>query len=115
VAAASWIGGGLTGASIDNSGNIIRTPSDAVTKKKIRTRKSALKKLNKLRVVNFNYKRRYGITQTRQCGLIAQEVQKILPKLVHQTGIDDTLGVNYIGLIPLLLRAVQELSEKIKN
>ena len=45
----------------------------------------------------------------RHYGLIAQDVQKIFPELVEESG-DGFLSVNYIELIPLLIQAVQDLS-----
>ncbi len=45
-------------------------------------------------------------------GLVAQEVQKIYPELVHADG-EGMLSINYIELIPLLIQSVQELSEQV--
>ena len=53
----------------------------------------------------------------RQYGFIAQEVQKIFPDLVH-TGADGYMSVDYIGVIPLLVNAIQKLRgrlEKMEN
>ena len=50
-------------------------------------------------------------SQDLQTGLIAQEVQKIFPELVH-TDDKGFLSVNYIGLIPHLLEAVKELKHE---
>jgi hypothetical protein len=49
-----------------------------------------------------------------QVGLIAQEVQRV-PALAHlvSTGADGHLGVNYLGLIAYLVRAVQELAAEL--
>lgn len=47
-------------------------------------------------------------------GLLAQEVQKIFPDLVHESG-DGYLSLNYIELIPLLIQAVQELSSEVES
>ena len=46
-------------------------------------------------------------------GLIAQDVQKVLPELVYKRG--DKLSINYIELIPLLIMKVQELSAKVEK
>lgn len=45
-------------------------------------------------------------------GLLAQEVKEIYPELVHE---DDAgvMSVNYIELIPLLIQAVQDLSDQV--
>ncbi|MCU0374433.1 MAG: tail fiber domain-containing protein [Chitinophagaceae bacterium] len=42
----------------------------------------------------------------KQLGLLAQEVQKVLPELVKE-GENGKLGVNYSGLIPVLLEALK--------
>ncbi|MAB30631.1 MAG: hypothetical protein CMP78_03475 [Formosa sp.] len=47
-------------------------------------------------------------------GLLAQDVQKVLPELVKES--DDkqgTLSVNYQGLIPVLINAIKEQQEQI--
>ncbi len=45
-------------------------------------------------------------------GLLAQEVKELYPELVHE---DDAgvMSINYIELIPLLIQAVQDLSDQI--
>lgn len=47
-----------------------------------------------------------------QLGLLAQEVQKVLPELVKE-GDNGKLGVNYSGLIPVLLVALKEQQVRI--
>jgi hypothetical protein len=44
-------------------------------------------------------------------GLIAQEVQSVFPDLVNDN--NGTLGVNYTGVIPYLISAIQELSAQV--
>lgn len=46
-------------------------------------------------------------------GLIAQDVQKIYPNLVYQRG--EQLSINYIELIPLLIKTVQVLSAEVEE
>ena len=50
-----------------------------------------------------------------QHGFIAQEVKAILPKLVTgaETNPDEYMGVDYMGLTSVLVKAVQELSAKV--
>ncbi len=45
-------------------------------------------------------------------GLIAQEVQKVLPELVYER--EGSLSINYIEMIPLLIMKVQELSSELE-
>ena len=53
-----------------------------------------------------------------ESGLIAQEVMNDAPELEHlvikQNDSDGLYGVNYIGLIPYLLKANNELNERLK-
>lgn len=44
-------------------------------------------------------------------GLVAQEVQKVFPELVYERG--ERLSVNYVELIPLLIKEIQELSAEV--
>ena len=64
---------------------------------------SALNKLLDMNVVEYTRK-----------PLIAQELQTIYPELVVK-GQDGYLGVNYIELVPILIRSIQELSQKVEN
>lgn len=45
-------------------------------------------------------------------GLLAQEVKELYPELVHEDAAG-VLSINYIELIPLLIQAVQDLSEQV--
>ncbi|NQZ19358.1 MAG: hypothetical protein HRT44_08900, partial [Bdellovibrionales bacterium] len=54
--------------------------------------------------------------QTLEYGVMAQDVQEVAPALVRM--IDPKygyLGVNYIGLIPLSLDAIQTLDRKLES
>jgi hypothetical protein len=63
---------------------------------------------------------------TKQNGLIAQEVEKIFPELVTESTIPDTAktksdaskptfkSVNYIGMIAILVNAIQEQQKRIE-
>ena len=64
----------------------------------------------KLRPVSFNWKS--GNISDR--GLIAQEVQKIYPDLLDKTS-KGYLTMRYAGLIPMLLKGIQEQQEQIED
>lgn len=48
----------------------------------------------------------------RHYGLSAQELREIFPDLVKE-GQDGYLGVNYVELVPLLIRSIQELKQEL--
>ena len=52
------------------------------------------------------------LQQGTHYGLIAQDLQKIAPELVYKRA--DKLSINYIELIPLLVKTIQELSAEVE-
>lgn len=82
-------------------------PSDARLKKDVKAEVGSLKVLESLRPVNYRWKNSADGEQL-QHGLIAQEVQKVLPELVQENSRTGMLGVNYVGVVPLVVGAVQE-------
>ena len=96
--------------TLDVSGNIkavdFNATSDENLKTNIRTIEDPLAKVVQIRGVNFDWKE----TQRPSLGVIAQEVEKVLPELVTDNG---TKTVNYNGLIGLLIEAVKAQQEEI--
>ena len=80
--------------------------SDENLKTNIRTIEDPLAKVIQIRGVNFDWKE----TQRPSLGVIAQEVEKVLPELVTDNG---TKTVNYNGLIGLLIETVKEQQKQI--
>ena len=100
--------------------------SDARLKKNIRNLDSGLEKVRKLNAVRFQWKNDMQPGQYDRIGLLAQDVQKVLPEVVvdHEwRRIPDSdemewvptehLGVKYHELIPVLIDAIQEQQEMI--
>jgi hypothetical protein len=90
------------------------TASDLALKKNILPIDSAIDKVKQLTGVTFDWKReKLG----RSAGLIAQDVEKILPQLVKEVPAlkTDTTQkhLNYNGVVGLLVEAVKELAEKV--
>lgn len=50
--------------------------------------------------------------QKKHFGLIAQDLQKIYPELVYE-GDDGYLGVDYIGIVPLLIQSIKDLKAEV--
>ena len=47
-------------------------------------------------------------------GLSAQEVEAILPEIVNED-VNGIKGMSYTALVPLLVKAIQELSARVKT
>jgi hypothetical protein len=82
--------------------------SDENYKENVITVNNALNKVEQLRGVSFDWKD----NGRSSYGVIAQELQKVLPELVHG---EDPKTVNYNGIIGVLIEAVKELSEEVKE
>jgi hypothetical protein len=82
--------------------------SDIAIKEDISTIENALSTVANLRGVKYTRKD----TKERKIGLIAQEVQSILPEVVVNA--DNNIGVSYQTVVALLIEAVKELSNKVK-
>ena len=54
------------------------------------------------------------MAEQKHYGLSAQELQKIYPDLVRESQ-DGTLGVNYVELVPILIRSIQELKQELDD
>ena len=96
--------------SIDGS----LSSSDVTFKKNVKTITSALDIVNNLRGVTYNWKVSTGKdTETKQYGMIAQEVEELLPELVKDYGDKKKKQLNYTAIIPVLLESIKELSAKV--
>lgn len=84
--------------------------SDARKKKDVAPVESGLDVLSKLSPVSF----KWSETEAKSYGLIAQEVEKVLPELVH-TNSDGFKSLAYIPLIAFLIDAVQDLSAEVQK
>jgi hypothetical protein len=93
---------------------------------------SVLDKVLDMNVIEYNYKKniipgvilpdnvsaeelqeKAGVKPDKKhIGLIAQELQELFPTLVEE-GDDGYLAVNYIELVPVLIRAIQELKAEL--
>jgi hypothetical protein len=101
--------------SIDNSGNVsatgeITASSDERIKTNIKTIDNALDKVSELRGVEYD---RIDI-KSHQIGVIAQEVEKILPDIVH-TDEKGMKSVAYGNLTAVLIEAIKELKGEISE
>jgi hypothetical protein len=87
--------------------------SDGRLKKDINDIPYGLNSILKLRPVTFKWKEG---NQNVNLGLIAQDVQKVIPEVVDVgDDKDKTLGLNYSELIPVLVSAIKEQQKEIEE
>lgn len=116
------------------SGEVAGFYSDMRLKTNIKPIEDALKKVESLNGVTYTGNEiaaKFGFTDTReQVGLLSQDVEKVLPQVIKHAPFD--LGVNkkgkqyslsgenyqtvqYEKIVPLLVEAIKELSDKVKK
>ncbi len=110
------------------------TTSDRKFKTDIKPLTSALTQLQKLRPTTYRYMtkeyKQMNLPEGKQMGLVADEVKQVFPNLVEQAVHpaqydEETLkeispevkfeGVNYQGLIPVLVASVQEQQQQLEE
>lgn len=73
-----------------------------------KTTKKCLPIINSIEMVQFDWK---NSGKHEELGLIAQQAKKHIPEIAHLT--DNYYTVDYTKVVPFLIKAVQELSERI--
>lgn len=116
--------GGSSGAYNQKNVTTWETTSDLRIKKNITPFNQGLGVLNQIQVKNFEYRTKEEITELDpsvaversgvQIGIIAQELQQVLPECVTQnsTGV---LSVNTDSLVWYLINAVKQLSAEVEQ
>ena len=121
---------GLSG-SLNVTGSIVvsgdvdaqnfNTTSDVRLKTNLEVITGALDKVEQLNAYTYDWIEDYNNEGVRQIGLVSQEVQKVQPELVHEKEIvvgnvtERMLLLDYSKVTTLLIGAVKELSEKVKQ
>ena len=113
------------------TGNIIAYYSDKRLKNILGNISNPLEKLEKLNGVYYTQSDKavelgYAVNNKMQVGLIAQEVQEVLPEIIHLAPIDidsegnsksgeNYLSVDYDKVVPLLVESIKELKREIEE
>ena len=103
------------GGDLTVKGDVIAygAPSDRKYKENIKPIESALDKAMQLQGVTFDWKDSESILDIKEdIGFIAQDVEKVLPELVRDSG-KGNLSLRYQGITPILLEAIKELKAEI--
>ena len=103
---------------LDMSGNMtvageVIANSDIKLKENIEVIPNALEKVYQIRGVTFTRNDQED-KEKRHAGVIAQEVEKVLPEVVME-GNDGIKSVAYGNLVGLLIEAIKEQQEQINN
>jgi hypothetical protein len=110
------VSGGMTlwGSSSLQTG--YSTFSDQRLKQNVTQLTNSLDMINQLRGVSYNWKNGdqlpYKFDNKKHIGMIAQEVQEVIPDVVESMGEDGSfLGLRYGELIPLVIEAIRDLDD----
>ena len=75
---------------------------------------NAMDIINKLDMVEFDF---IKDKKHEEVGLIAQEVEKVIPQAISRNpeNEDDFLHIDYTAFVPYLIKAIQELNQKVER
>jgi len=98
--------------SVSGTFQLTDTSDERLKQDIVDTTVSGLTSVNAMRVRDFAYKR--NPTQTIKAGFVAQELQTVFPSAVSysESDSDKILSVSRERLVPVLVKAIQELSAK---
>lgn len=87
------------------------TASDIRLKENLEIIDGALDKVEQINGYTFNY---IAKPDERVSGVIAQEVEKVLPGVTFEMDKEGHKAVRYDNIIPLLIQAIKELNDKVE-
>ncbi len=96
------------------TGGTISCSSDVNLKKNIDDLNYGLDAVMSLRPVWYNWKTESDAI-TKNLGFIAQEVEQVIPKLVTTESETGLKSLNTIGMIPVLVKSIQELATEVSS
>ena len=97
--------------TFDSGNGVYASSSDLRLKKNISNLENQLEKVMKMRPTKYQFKAQEG--EEYSLGLIAQELQEIVPEVVTEIANEEEAGVDYLGvayseLVPVLIGAIQD-------
>ncbi len=111
-------GGDVYATGVFITGTGFQNCSDVRFKKGFTPITSALANIGQIQAYTYYWKQdefpQYGFNNQQQIGFIAQEVEKVYPQVVS-TDANGYKSIDYGKLTPILLVAIQELSEKVNS
>ena len=105
---------GTAKASINNTTGNYNTLSDARLKENVKKSAKGLSEILALRSVSYTFID--DEAKTEQLGFIAQEVDLVIPEVITApTASNQYYGLNYAGVVPVLVKAIQEQQALIES
>lgn len=104
-----------TDGTIRGKGDVVAySSSDRQLKDNVTPIKNALEKVNKIGGYTFDWNDKQNIYEGHDVGVIAQEIEKVLPEVVttRDTGYK---AVKYEKIVPLLIEAIKEQQTQIEE
>ena len=118
-----YSGGLIVGATSGYTSNTIRCTGDVVAyyssderlKDNITPIENSLEKVGQLKGYEFDWNDKQEVYEGHDVGVIAQEVEKVVPEIVETREHDGYKAVKYEKLVPLLINAINELKAEIEE
>jgi len=113
----------MVGQTSGSTANTIRCTGDVVAfyssderlKDNITPIENSLEKVGQLKGYEFDWNDNQEVYEGHDVGVIAQEVEKVVPEIVETREHDGYKAVKYEKLVPLLINAVNELKAEIEE
>jgi hypothetical protein len=104
-----------SGTILEDNGTACTSSSSETMKHNIQTMGDVLPDLSALNPVTFDWNSGYQASNggSYDMGFIAEQVQSIFPELVSTDSSGQVTGLNYLGLIPIAIKAAQEEEQQI--
>ena len=113
----------MVGQTSGSTANTIRCTGDVVAfyssderlKDNITPIKNSLEKVGQLKGYEFDWNDKQEVYEGHDVGVIAQEVEKVVPEIVETREHDGYKAVKYEKLVPLLINAINELKAEVEE
>jgi len=107
---------GATANTIRCTGDVVAFfSSDERLKDNIKPIENSLEKVGQLKGYEFDWNDKQKVYEGHDVGVIAQEVEKVVPEIVETREHDGYKAVKYEKLVPLLINAINELKAEIEE
>jgi hypothetical protein len=108
-----YVGGSVANCTLGTAAGGVSCTSDARLKENVVVIPDSLEKILALRGVEFDWNQASGKNGQHAVGVIAQEVEKQFPTLVHEEKTSGYRTVDYAGLVAPIIESIKSLYAKI--